>query len=64
MSQMRIVCIALAAFFLFCAYIVFSVFMIETAKAAPPREVVVWTGPDIPKCDKELWDRIREGCDE
>lgn len=20
--------------------------------------------PDIPQCDKELWDRIREGCDE
>lgn len=20
--------------------------------------------PDIPQCDKDLWDRIREGCDE
>lgn len=21
-----------------------------------------WSPPPIPKCDKELWDRIREGC--
>ena len=24
---------------------------------------VVWTGPEIPKCDKELWKRITDGCD-
>lgn len=23
-----------------------------------------WTPPPIPQCDKALWDRIREGCDE
>ena len=23
-----------------------------------------YSTPTIPQCDKELWDRIREGCDE
>jgi hypothetical protein len=23
-----------------------------------------WKPPDIPQCEKELWDRIREGCDD
>lgn len=22
-----------------------------------------WEPPTIPQCDKELWERIREGCD-
>ena len=23
----------------------------------------LWQPPNIPQCDKETWDRIREGCD-
>jgi len=26
-------------------------------------EVEGWEPPVIPQCNKELWDRIREGCD-
>lgn len=29
----------------------------------PPREQPEpWSGPKIPKCDKELWLRIKDGC--
>jgi hypothetical protein len=30
------------------------------------REMIIregWQPPPIPQCDKETWDRIREGCD-
>lgn len=60
MSQKRIVCTVLAGFFLFCAYITFSVLMIETAKSQPVELRSQY--PEIPQCDKELWLRIKDGC--
>lgn len=27
-------------------------------------QVVYSTGPDIPQCDKPLWERITDGCNE
>lgn len=44
------------------AYVILSVLIIEASKAEPVAEPQVWTGPPIPKCDKELWLRITEGC--
>ena len=46
----------------------FSAWVIQAVKAHAerPRPQVVakdWR-PDIPQCDKPLWDRIREGCDD
>ena len=43
--------------------------IMEVAKAhhdakEPPATPEVWTGPPIPQCDKELWLRIKDGCDE
>lgn len=43
-------------------YTVFSVLLIEEAKSAPPKIQEVWTGPEIPQCNKELWLRIKDGC--
>jgi hypothetical protein len=44
-------------------YVILSVIMIEASKAAPePREPEIYYGPEIPKCDKELWLRIKDGC--
>lgn len=49
-------------------FIGLCVVVVKTAKAhhdevnQPQPEPVVWTGPPIPKCDKELWLRIKDGC--
>lgn len=44
----------------------FSVMVVLEASAHEPREInqpAIRTGPAIPKCDKELWLRIKDGCD-
>lgn len=42
--------------------------VIETIEEARAEETKIieatWSPPPIPRCDKETWDRIREGCDE
>ena len=39
-------------------------YLIASAAAyeAPEPRSPTWEYPDIPQCDKELWERIREGC--
>lgn len=50
-------------------FVVFCVIVVKEAKAhydikQQRTEPAVWTGPPIPKCNKELWLRITEGCHE
>lgn len=50
-------------------FIVLCILIIKEAKAhhdekAPPATPEVWTGPPIQQCDKELWERIKDGCEE
>ena len=39
-----------------------SIFYTIATYEPPVYESKPWEPPAIPKCDKELWDRIREGC--
>ena len=60
-DKTRLVAGAIAIICLAIAYVILSVVMIEASKAAPvhePRSMY----PEIPKCDKELWLRIKDGC--
>lgn len=37
--------------------------IVDTAQAqATLEEPTPWSAPAIPQCDKELWERIRNGC--
>lgn len=51
-----------------CVFLIwFCVLVVKEASAHEPRQVqqpAVWTGPTIQKCDKELWLRIKDGCNE
>jgi len=50
--------------FMICA-LIFCFVVIKSAygyERHAPKEPQVWTGPEIPKCDKELWLRIKDGC--
>jgi len=49
------------------AFVFFCVMVVKEAKShhdnkPEPYVPEEWTGPDIPQCDRELWDRITEGC--
>ena len=49
-------------------FIWFCVLVVKEAKAydeakQPPR-LPTWSSPEIPKCDKELWLRIKDGCND
>ena len=64
-DKTRVIAGIIALIFAAMAYIIISVVMIEASKAAPqPQEPKIYYGPEIPKCDKELWLRIKDGCDE
>ena len=51
-------------------FVWFCALVVKNAKAdydennEPLAGPTYWVGPAIPVCDKELWDRIREGCDD
>lgn len=37
--------------------------IIQEQRVAPVKPEI-WTGPQIPQCNKELWLRIKDGCDD
>ena len=48
-----------------CTFLSIAHAVFNTAKAHGLREIkppAVYEYPDIPKCDKELWLRIKDGC--
>jgi hypothetical protein len=61
-DRTRVVAGVIALILFAICYVILSVLIIEQSKAAPPVEQQVWTGPEIPQCDKELWLRIKDGC--
>ena len=60
-NNTRVVAGVIALIFAVMAYVIISVVMIEASKAAPAQEVRSQYR-EIPKCDKELWLRIKDGC--
>jgi len=50
----------IAAFLTLCVVVIVGV-----AKAQTPEPIArSWSPPAIPHCDKPLWERITEGCDD
>jgi len=49
-----------------CIFLATAFAIITTARAnvPEPKHVASWQPPDIPQCEKELWIRITEGCEE
>ena len=65
LDKTRVVAGAIALILFAVTYVIMSVLLIEASKAAEPVPAPeIYYGPDIPKCDKELWLRIKDGCNE
>jgi len=53
--------------FLVCM-VIFVIVVLQNAVAyaaePEPAQPEIWYGPEIPKCEKELWLRIKDGCND
>jgi len=53
------------AVFLILMCIAYTTYVVFDAAATPVCvHEATWEPPEIEQCDKELWERIREGCDD
>ena len=65
-DKTRLAAAAIALVFAAMAGMIVMILWFEMARAQPiPREEPeIYYGPEIPKCDKELWLRIKDGCND